>query len=252
VPTEKEANRPPTSYRWFAEGRKKDVPEPHPLPGSYGEDFLDGLQTQSGKIEFESQSLKRYGQDPERPPLNKYIPAWEGTHSTDLLAKYPLQMISPHSRYSFHTKGDGKDTAINDIRDHRVKIDGYYYWIVRLNTADAAARGIKDNDLVKLFNDRGAVICAAQITERVLPGVIHARQASAVYDPVGKPGYSVDRGGCINQLTPSRTQTAKTHSAAYNSCLIEIELWDGSPDIGSSAASTSSSSESDAELVPAE
>ncbi|NQV55090.1 MAG: molybdopterin-dependent oxidoreductase, partial [Rhodospirillales bacterium] len=227
VPPEAEKTRPKTSYRWFAEGRKKDVPEPHPLPGSYGEDFLDGLQTQSGKIEFESQSLKRYGEDPERPPLNKYIPSWEGLQTTDLVAKYPLQLISPHARYSFHTKGDGKDSSVNDIPDHRVLIDGHYYWIARLNAGDAKARGIGENDLVKLFNDRGAVICAAKLTERLRPGVVHARQASAVYKPIGKPGNSADLGGCINLLTPGRTQTPKTHSAAYNSCLIQIVKWDG-------------------------
>ena len=88
-------------------------------------------------------------------------------------------------------------------------------------------RNVKDNDLVKLFNDRGAVICAAQLTERLSPGIIHCRQASAVYEPIGKPGESADRGGCINLLTPKRTQSLKTHSAAYNSCLIEIEKWDG-------------------------
>ena len=218
------------------------MPEPHTLPGSYGEDFLEGLQTQSGKIEFESQSLKRFGQDPERPPLNKYIPSWEGLHTKDLVEKYPLQLVSPHARYSFHTKGDGKDSSINDIEDHRVLIDGHYYWIARLNGDDARERGIKDRDLVKLFNGRGAVICAAQLTERVCPGVVHARQASAVYDPVGKPGYSADRGGCINLLTPGRTQSLKTHSAAYNSCLIEVELWDADSD----------KIEADAKSAPAE
>ena len=125
VPAEKEELRQPTSYKWFAEGEKKNVQEPHPLPGSYGEEFLEGLQTQSGKIEFESQSLKRFGQDPERPALNKYIPSWEGTHTKKILKKYPLQLISPHARYSFHTKGDGKDSVINDIKDHRINIDGY-------------------------------------------------------------------------------------------------------------------------------
>ena len=227
VPAEKEKSRPPVSYKWFADGKKKNVPEPQPLPGSYGENFLDGLQTQSGKIEFESQSLKRYGKDPERPPLNIYIPSWEGTHTSDLYKKYPLQLVSPHSRYSFHTKGDGKDSSVNDIKDHRINIDGYAYWIVRISTQDAEVRNVKDNDLVKLFNDRGAVICAAQLTERLSPGIIHCRQASAVYEPIGKPGESADRGGCINLLTPKRTQSLKTHSAAYNSCLIEIEKWDG-------------------------
>jgi trimethylamine-N-oxide reductase (cytochrome c) len=249
VPPEGEKTRPATSYRWFAEGRKKDVPEPHPLPGSYGEDFLDGLQTQSGKIEFESQSLKRYGQDPERPPLNKYIPSWEGLHSSDLVEKYPLQLISPHSRYSFHTKGDGKGSSINDIEDHRTQIDGYYYWIARLNGDDARARNIRDRDLIKLYNGRGAVICAAQLTERLRSGVVHARQASAVYDPIGKPGYSTDRGGCINLLTPGRTQTTKTHSAAYNSCLIEIELWDGTESQTAAGEAAESGGEVPAEAV---
>ncbi len=244
VPTEPEKTRPKTAYRWFAEGRKKDVPEPHPLPGSYGEDFLDGLQTQSGKIEFESSSLKRYGNDPERPPLNKYIPAWEGSRSKDLLAKYPLHLISPHARYSFHTKGDGKDSSINDISDHRVFIDGYFYWIARINADDAHKRGIKENDLVKLYNDRGAVICAAQITQRIGQGLVHSRQASAVYNPVGEPGNSADRGGCINQLTPASTQSLKTHSAAYNSCLVEVELWDGSEQIGKSTGVKNSGSKS--------
>ena len=45
--------------------------------------------------------------------------------------------------------GDGKDCWSNDIKDHRVlKVDGHYYWIIRLNTKDAAARGIADGDLV--------------------------------------------------------------------------------------------------------
>ena len=220
------------------------MPEAHPLPGSYGEDFLDGLQTQSGKIEFESSSLKRYGNDPERPPLNKYIPAWEGSRSKDLLAKYPLHLISPHARYSFHTKGDGKDSSINDISDHRVFIDGYFYWIARINADDANERGIKENDLVKLYNDRCAVICAAQITQRIGQGLVHSRQASAVYNPVGEPGNSADRGGCINQLTPARTQSLKTHSAAYNSCLVEVELWDGSEQIGKPTGVKNSGSKS--------
>ena len=53
VPAEKEQLRAPLSLRWFYEGRKKDVPEPQPLPSDYSTEYLKGLQTQSGKIEFE-------------------------------------------------------------------------------------------------------------------------------------------------------------------------------------------------------
>jgi anaerobic selenocysteine-containing dehydrogenase len=77
VPTEKEKLRAPVSFRWFFENRKKDVPEAQPLPSDYATEFRSGLQTQSGKLEFECNSLKRFD-DPERPPIVKYEPSWEG------------------------------------------------------------------------------------------------------------------------------------------------------------------------------
>ena len=166
VPAEKEKLRAPVSFRWFWENRKKDVPEPQPLPSDYAREYLKGLQTQSGKLEFECNSLKRF-KDPERPPIVKYEPSWEGPHSGELFEKYPLQMLTPHSKYSFHTQGDGKDSFLLNIADHRVNVGGHYYWVMRLSAADAAERGIKKNDLVKVFNDRGAVICAALPTERL-------------------------------------------------------------------------------------
>ncbi len=85
--------------------------------------------------------------------------------------------------------------------------------------------GIKENDLVKVFNDRGAVICAANITERVGPGTVHSYEGSSNYDPIGEPGSSPDRGGCMNILTPGRSIISKSHSIAANSCLVEIEKW---------------------------
>ena len=203
VPAPKEELRAPVSFRAFAEDRLKDTPEIAPLPADYSEQVFKGLQTQSGKIEFVCSSLKRFDpDDPERPVMTKYIPAWEGHHTTELYQKYPLQMITPHPRYSFHTMGDGKRSWINEIKDHRVLIDGYYYWIVRINPKDANARGIKENDLVKVFNDRGAVICAAQVTERVGPGTVHSYEGSAVYDPIGEPGKSPDRGGMYEHIDP--------------------------------------------------
>jgi trimethylamine-N-oxide reductase (cytochrome c) len=226
IPAPKEALRPKVSFRWFAEGRPKDTPELAPLPADYTEKMGHGLQTQSGKIEFECSSLKRFDpDDPERPVISKYIPSWEGHHTTELFAKYPLLLISPHPRFSFHTMGDGKDSIVNDVKDHRVLIDGYYYWIVRINSKDAASRNISSNDLVKVHNDRGAVVCAAQVTERLPEGTVHSYESAADYVPVGEPGHSPDRGGCINQLTPGRTIIKKSHGVASNSCLVQIEKW---------------------------
>jgi len=79
---------------------------------------------------------------------------------------------------------------------------------------------------VKVYNDRGAVICAAVPTQRLPRGVCHGYESSAVYDPMGEPGKSVDRGGCLNLLTPERTQTKSTHSLAGANSLVQIEIWD--------------------------
>jgi trimethylamine-N-oxide reductase (cytochrome c) len=226
VPAPPEDRRDPVALRWYAEGGKKNVPEAPPFPCDYVGNWLEGMATQSGKIEFECSSLKRLDpDDPERPTITKYIPSWEGHRSKDLYEKYPLQLITPHPRYSFHTHTDGKDTFINDIKDHRTLIDGYYYWIVRLNPVDAAARGIKENDVVKVFNDRGAVICAAQVTKRVRAGAAHSYASSAKYEPIGEPGSSPDRAGCMNLLTSSRNIIKRSQSHAANSCLVQIEKW---------------------------
>ena len=224
VPNPQEKLRAPTAYRWFYEGRKKDVPEPHPLPADYSGTWLEGLQTQSGKFEFIPESLKKLN-DPERPALNSYMPSWEGTHSTDLLKKFPIQLLSGHSRYSFHTLGDGKDSTVNDIEDHRKLIDGHYYLECRISPEDAAKRGIKQNDLVRLFNNRGAVICAATISSRLPAGIMQTYESSAVYQAIGRPGEAPDRGGCVNLLTPSRSQTSGSSSMGPNACLIEVERW---------------------------
>ncbi|MDR7152023.1 trimethylamine-N-oxide reductase (cytochrome c) [Hydrogenophaga palleronii] len=226
VPPEKPGLEPAVNFRWFAEGRVKDIAEPQPLPSQWSGEFGKGLQTPSGKFEFLPETLRRGDPDnPERPVLNRYIPAWEGPRAADTAAKFPLQMIATHSRYSFHTNVDGKNSFTNDIQDHRVRVRGHAYWVLRLNSEDAAARGIRHHDLVKVFNDRGAVICAADVSPMVAPGVVKSFEASAEYQPVEINGETVDIGGALNILTSARSQSRSTSSMAPNSCMVEVVVW---------------------------
>lgn len=225
VPAVPEPARAPTAYRWFYEGRKKDVPEPYPLPSDYVE-FGKGLQTPSGKFEFIPQTLKT-ANDPGRPPLNTYMPTFEDPSRDKELAGYPLQLLSPHSRYPFHVMGDDEGSILRDIREHRIWVDGHFYLVARINRQDARLRGIKDGDLIRLWNDRGSVLCAAQVTDRLRPGVVSASTASAEYRPIGEPGNSTDQGGCVNLLNSHRPITEKTHSIKPNTTLIQVEKWTG-------------------------
>ena len=155
-----------------------------------------------------------------------YIHSWEGPASP-LAKKYPLQLLSPHPRYSFHTHYDTHSSWLEDIPGHRTIIDGYAYWTVRIHPSDAETRGISNGDIVRLYNDRGSVLGAAFITERVKPGVVHSYCSSIKYDPLepGKP-YSTDKGGCVNMLTSARMLSKNAPGMAPNSCLIEIEKWE--------------------------
>jgi len=216
--------KPTVGLRWFYEGRECDTPDLF-NPKRNTEKGKE-LGTYSGKIEFVSESLKaHFPDDEERPLLGQYIPSWEG-HRSELAGKYPLQMISPHPRFSFHTNHD-HTPWFGEIPAHRINRDGYDWHVTRLHPDDAEARGIKDGDIVSVYNDRGSVLGIAQVSERVKPGVIHSYEGSGKYDPVekGNPD-SPDRGGCVNLITPVRMLSKNVPGMAPNSCLVEIEKWE--------------------------
>ena len=226
VPADPEDARAPTANRWFYEGRKKDTPEPYPLPADYVGEFGEGLQTTSGKFEFLPGTLSQI-EDPARPPLNRYQKAYENAEADPGLADFPLQLLTPHTRYPFHIMGDDEGCTLQDIREHRVTVNGHSYLVARVNRQDAEARGVGDDDLIRLWNHRGSVVCAAQVTDRLRPGVVSACTGSAQYRPTGEPGNSTDLGGCVNMLNPKKTITEQASGMAPNTSLIQFEKWTG-------------------------
>ncbi|MGA2263791.1 MAG: molybdopterin dinucleotide binding domain-containing protein, partial [Acidobacteriota bacterium] len=229
VPVPKDYKAKP-AFRWFYEDRAKDTPDWGPgltdTPTADGK----GLSTATGKIEFEAQTLKRFDpNDEERLPVPHYVTSWEGIDTKDLLVKYPLQLISPHPRCTFHSQFDGKNMWNEEIPHHRRLKNGYRYWVVRMNEADAGRRGIRDGDIVKIYNDRGAVLAITTITQRIIPGVVHSYSSGGGYDPMGEPGNpkTIDKGGTINQLTSSHFLSKNCAGMAPGSCLVQIEKWGG-------------------------
>lgn len=218
--------KPTPGLRWYAEGRTDDTPDTN--NPKRGTDKAHELGTYSGKIEFASQSLKEnFPDDDERPVVPHYIPSWEGYKTPGLYEQYPLQIISPHPRFSFHTHYDTHSSWMNEIPQHRIFKDDYYWWICRINPVDAEARGIRGGDIVELYNDRGSVLCCAQVTYRVPQGVMHSYGCSAKYDPVvpGKAG-ATDKAGCINLLSSSRMMSKHVPGMTPNSVLCEIRKWE--------------------------
>ncbi len=221
-------------YVSFEEVKKKGyyvVPvepdwEKHPagLKNFYDDPKGNPLNTPSGKIEFYSQNLaKHFPDDDERTPVPHWIPYGE-SHQESLLhprAKdYPLLIVSNHPRWRLHAQFDDA-TWLREIPTCKIKgPDGYMYEPVWINPADAAARGIKHGDIVKVFNERGGVLGGAYVTERMMPGVVY-QDHGARYDPI-VPG-ELDRGGANNTICPANRISRNAVGQVTSSFLVEVE-----------------------------
>ena len=86
-----------------------------------------------------------------------------------------------------------------------------------MNPADALGRDIKDGDMVKIFNDRGTMIIPANVTERIMPGVVDVPEG-AWFNP---DENGIDRGGCANVLT--RDGCSPGGAFTSNTALVQIE-----------------------------
>jgi trimethylamine-N-oxide reductase (cytochrome c) len=189
-----------------------DDPDNHPL------------KTPSGKIEFCSQNLTKYfPDDKERPPVPHWIEKGESHDerlSSERAKKYPLLVVSNHGRWRVHAQCDDISWT-REAPTCKVKgPDGYNYEPLWMNPIDAAARGIASGDVVKVYNERGAVLGGAYVTERLMPGVVYVDHG-ARYDPI-VPG-ELDRGGAINTITPHNTTSKKATGMAVSSFLVEVQ-----------------------------
>lgn len=164
--------------------------------------------TASGKIEFYSETLAKgpeylaknefppgkrcYGAG-NLPPMAQMLKGGKDTFYSEDAKKYPLLMSTPHAYFRMHTALDNNPLLRDDCYRHAV-------W---MSPADARQRGIKDNDLVRVYNDVGEMIIPAYVTQRIVPGNV-AIHHGAWYRPSAEKSAlmpdGVDRGGASSLL----------------------------------------------------
>ena len=71
--------------------------------------------------------------------------------------------------------------------------------------------------MVRVFNERGEMLIPAEVTERIMPGIVAIPQG-AWYDP---DENGIDRGGCANIFTKNLTSPAGAF--ASNTALVQAE-----------------------------
>jgi len=190
----------------------------------YEDPVNNPLETPSGLIEIYSERLAtHFPDDEERPPVPKWIEkgvSHDERISSERAKKYPLLVLSNHPRWRMHAQGDDISWC-RELPTGKVRgFDGYQYEPLWINPQDAAARGIQDGDILKIYNERGVVLGGAYVSERVMPGAV-SMDHGARYDPI-VPG-EFDRGGVINTITPHKTTSKNATGMAVSSFLVEVE-----------------------------
>jgi biotin/methionine sulfoxide reductase len=194
---------PAKPYVMFEDFRRD--PQAHPL------------KTPSGKIEIFSSTIAGFGYD-DCPGHPVWIePAeWLGGK---LAARYPLHLTSNQPAARLHSQMDPAPISLAQKVSGREPL-----WI---NPSDAAARNLRDGDIARVFNDRGACLAGVHVTDAIRPGVVQLA-TGAWYDP-DRPGTigALDKHGNPNVLTLDKGTSKLAQAPAAHSLLVEVERYDG-------------------------
>ncbi len=188
------------------------------------------FQTESGKIEFYSNYIaseinRGKGEHCDTlgrvydnlasdwgslTPIAVYQKAVRGMDDP-LVKKYPLMLLAPHARYRVHYLFWEHPWLKDHVYRHRV-------WI---STTDAKARGIRDEDMVQVYNDRGKAVMPAYVTSRLLPGMVVIHHGGK-YLP---DESGVDFGASPSTLLGGDYESCITPAKATN--LVQVEKYRG-------------------------
>lgn len=171
------------------------------------------LNTPSGKIEIYSERLAKIAatwelaEDDIISPLPIYARQFEGWDDPKR-EQFPLQLVGFHYKSRVHSTYGNVDVL------QQASLQSV--WI---NPLDAEKRGIKNGDMVRIFNDRGETRVMANVTPRIMPGVT-AMGEGAWYTP---DGNRIDQNGSFNVLTTQRPSPLSKGNPQHTN-LVQIEL----------------------------
>ena len=183
------------------------------------------LDTPTGKLEYYSTVLASYFPDDKvRASYPQWIEETDRHHeriTSDRAQDYPFPLMSNHPRWRVHANLDDVPW-LREIDTCKIAgPDGYKYEPVWINPVDAKRLGIEHHDVVKLYNERGTVLGAAHVTERIRPGVLYQDHGSRI-DAIVGGRKGLDRGGANNLICTPETTSENCAGEVTNSFLVNV------------------------------
>jgi len=161
-----------------------------------------GFGTPTGKVEFVSTALEKLG----HPGLPEYRePFWSPRSTPEVARDFPLVLTSG-ARSVAYTHSQGRRLPTLRRRDPEP--------CVQMNPMDAATRGIREGDPVRLSSPLGSITIKARVTDTLPPGVVCAPHGWAEAD--------------VNLLIPDEGLDPISGFPPFRSSLCQVEgLGDG-------------------------
>ncbi|MEM5318587.1 molybdopterin-dependent oxidoreductase [Paraburkholderia sp. JHI869] len=179
------------------------------------------LKTPSGKIEIFSQRIADFSYD-DCPPHPTWLePAeWLGS---EVAEKFPLHLLSNQPTGKLHSQLDPSQVSVQFKKNGRE--------VISLSPQDAADRGIADDDVVRVFNDRGAFLASASLNDDLMKGVVQV-PTGAWYDPEN-PGIemSLEKHGNPNVVTLDKGTSRLGQGSVAQTVLVQVERFDNPPHV---------------------
>lgn len=191
--------------------------EPRPLLAAFHEDpQAHPLPTPSGRIELFSERIAGFGYD-DCPGHPVWIEPAEWLGSPKAM-RHPLHLLSNQPARKLHSQYDhGAHSQAGKVAGREA---------LRINPDDATIRSIETGTVVRVFNDRGALLAGAIVTDAVAAGAVQI-STGAWYDPI-EPG-GLDKSGNPNVLTLDKGTSRLAQGPSPNSCLVEVERYEAPP-----------------------
>ena len=96
---------------------------------------------------------------------------------------------------------------------------------VTIHPQDANARGIKDGDTVRVWNQRGQVLAGAVVTTGIKPGVICIHEGA--WPDLDLTAGGICKNGAVNVLTKDLPSSKLGNGCAGNTALAWLEKYNG-------------------------
>ena len=165
------------------------------------------LHTLSGKIEMFCASIADMN-----VPDNPGMPVWqEPLEYLGNAKKGQLHVVSPHPFYRLHSQMANAEPLRKLYTVHGREP-------LVINAQDAKERGIKNGDLVELYNERGSLVVGAVLSNKIMPGVVSIYEGG--WPQLDSKGRC--NNGLVNFLTSSQRSSGLSQATSANTCLASL------------------------------